>query len=533
MRIDYVLQDSARQRERSNATRWVDLIEQLVDGCHPDQRAAVLDTSSRVAIIVGRGGGKTLAMIIRFLRRMIRRNNARCFYVAKTKLHARDVIWADLKKLLRRIGLVEDVDVVYNETRLSMTFACNGSTLRLVGADKQDDIDSLRGSTYSEIGIDEMGAQVDKIVRYLIDEVVGPRLVGAICLAGTVPHFPVGLWFDVTGPASTIGRLYSERHEKTELAWSVHRWSLAEAIEKTRDRPIPELLELLKAQEDYIAQNGWGPDNPKKRREIDAEWVQDATEAIYQYKPVLPDGTPWCQWDPPREGLLKMATLPDGFKDWVHVISLDLGSTDPTSISVFATALDDKTCTIYHRYTFEQRNLYARPIAELLLGEHRDLSQPAGIIGAIGRWPNGMVADATHLGQAILDELSDVYGIAIEPATKGWHYKIGAIEVLKGDFHEGRFKVLKGSQLEKQLLNLQWGLNTRGELVEPRGPRNDAADTAVYGRQMIAEFMIGHGETPAAEDDEAGAAEATPSRPRGVFAEDREDAYESSYYDDD
>lgn len=523
MRVDALFQESAKQEERSHTAKWVALIERLVEECHPDQRAAVLDESMMVAFIVGRGGGKSFAMIVRFLRRMIRRTGARCFYVAKTKDHARDVIWADLRIIVRKLGFVEDVDVVYNQTKLSMTFTCNGSTLKLVGADKQHDIDKLRGPTYAEIGIDEMGAQLDKVVRYLIEEVVGPRLVGAICLAGTAGKQPMGLWYDVTGPKSAVGRLYSERDETPELLWSVHRWSLQEAIDATRDRPIPLLLELLDAQQRYIAKNGWSDDNPKKRREIDAEWVQDATESIYQYKPDL------CTWDPPRDGPLHLAKLPEQFKEWVHVVALDLGSADPTSINVLATALDDKSCTIYHRYGYDKKALYAKPIAQLLLGEHRDHAQPEGIIGAIGRWPNGMCADAAHLGQAVLDELGDVYGIAIEPAIKGWHYKLGAIEVLKGDFHEGRFKVLKGSTMETQLTKLQWGLNTRGELVEPRGPRNDAADCAVYGRQLIAEFMTARGEVPEA-DEEPGAV-AAPTR-RGDLAEQAEDVYENAYYDD-
>lgn len=535
MRVDAIFQDSARQRERSDASRWVAAIEKLVDECHPEQRAAVLDRALYIGMIVGRGGGKSFAMLVRFLRAMIRRTGARCFYVAKTKDHARDVIWSDLKALIRKVGMVDDVDVIYNETKLSVTMTCNGAQLKLVGADKQHDIDKLRGPTYTEVGIDEMGAQTDKIVRYLIEEVVGPRLVGAFCLGGTAGKQPQGLWHEITGPKSAIARLWTERHDGPELQWSAHRWSLLSAIESTRARPIAKLLELFEAQRLYIAANGWSDDNPKKRREIDAEWVQDNTEAIYQYKALLEDGTPWCQWDPPREGPLRLAVLPSEFREWVHIVALDLGSSDPTSINLFATALDDKTCTIYHRYGYDQKGLYARPIAELLLGEHRDHAQPGGIIGAIGRWPNGMVADATHLGQAILDELSNVYGIAIEPAEKGWHYKLGAIEVLKGDFHEGRFKVLKGSTLEKQLMNLIWGLNTRGEFVEPRGPRNDAADTAVYGRQLIAEFMTGHGEAPPPpdEDQQPARAEQPPPRPRGVSLDEEPDLYASAYDDDD
>lgn len=539
MRVDAIFLDAEQQRARSDTSHWPALIDQLVAACHPEQRAFVLDPGRYVAEIVGRGGGKTHGGIVRFLRRMTRRRGARCFYVALTKDHARDVIWVDFKRLLRELGFRDGSDVIYNETTLSATLTRNGSSLKLVGADKLHDIDKLRGPTYAEIGIDEMSAQTDKVVRYLIDEVVGPRLVGAIWLAGTAGHLPHGLWYEVTGPASEISRRWSERDTEEEKQWSLHKWTLNSAIAATSDNPIPELLELKTAQEAYIAANGWSPDNPKKRREIDAEWAQDDTESIYKYRPVLDDGTPWNQWDPPRTGPLGFAQLPAEFTEWVHVVALDLGSTDPTSINVYATALDDASCTVYHRYGFERKRLYARPIAELLLGEHRDHANPGGIIGAIGRWPNAIVADATHLGQAVLDELGDVYGIAVDPATKGWHYKVGAIEVINGDLHDGRFKVLRGSTLEQQMMSLQLAVNNRGELVEPRGPRNDAADTAVYGRQALGEFMTARGEAPPADADgeerPAGRpVEPAVTRPAARPAPgDDDDLYESAYdYDD-
>lgn len=531
MRIDHVLQDSSRELAARDTSHWPTLLERVIDDLHPYQRAFALDDGRYVAELVGRGGGKTTGGIVRFLRRMLTRRGARCFYVALTKDHARDVIWLDWKMLLVRIGFVEGVDVIHNETKLTSRFTRNGATLKLVGADRPRDIDKLRGPTYAEIGIDEMGAQTDRVIRYLIEQVIGPRLVGSYWLAGTPGLQPQGLWYEITGPGSSISRLWKDRHVDTDKQWSVHKWTLADAIEATKDRPIEALLEIQEAQRAEIKARNLSPDNPQRRREFDAEWTQDNTEAIYKYRPFLDDGKPWNQWDPERVGLLKIAKLPEQFKEWVHVVALDLGSSDPTSINVFATALDDKTCTIYHRYWFEQKRLYAKPIAMLLLGEHLDHARPGGIIGAIGRWPNGMCADATHLGQAVLDELRDVYGISIEPAAKGWHYKLGAIEVLNGDLFDGRFVVLKGSPLEEQLMKLQWAMNSRGELVEPRGPRNDSADCAVYGRQLLAEFMTARGEAPPDEQEDAASA---PSRPAPWMPPvDDGNMYDSVYDDDD
>jgi hypothetical protein len=120
-----------------------------------------------------------------------------------------------------------------------------------------------------------------------------------------------------------------------------------------------------------------------------------------------------------------------------------------------------------------------------------DHEHPSGIIGAIGEWPTGMVADSAHqMGAMCLAELGNVYGIRIEPAVKGFRYKMGAITVVNGDLIDGRLKILKDSALEEQMLDLQWTESPRsGEPMERKDQPNDSCDCMVYGRALISTLI--------------------------------------------
>jgi hypothetical protein len=110
----------------------------------------------------------------------------------------------------------------------------------------------------------------------------------------------------------------------------------------------------------------------------------------------------------------------------------------------------------------------------------RDPGEPGGVVALTG-WPDGAVADLANLGGAFIQELAEVYGFAAEAAEK--RHKHDAIELFNGDLIDGRVKVLKGSQLEVQMLDLQWVIDDAGRLSEPKGPRNDCCDAAIYVRR--------------------------------------------------
>lgn len=508
-RLDNALDETERLVAGADTSGWTSLVDRLVRDCHPEQREFVLCNARYIAACIGRGGGKTTGGNVRFLRRMMTTPAAFCIFVAKTRNQAKTLLWTETKELFRRLGFRTGKDVTYNETTLAVTLRRNGSQLRLIGADSQPDLDSIRGKTYHEVGIDEAASHPDQLLGYLIREVLGMRLVGSLWLIGTAGKRPKGIFYEATRRGADRSRPWKDRAQHPDWrGWWSHKWTLDSAIEATKDRPIPALLEIQKAQREEIAANGYSDDNPIKRREFDAEWAVDDAANVYTYRIHLsgkeaeargvPDGTLWNQWDPERIGPLRIAKLPSGFDDWLHIIAMDPGFTDPTAINVFSVSPTDPTRTIYHRMGIERTKMHAELIAKALIGDELDHDKPGGIIGAIGEWPVVMVADPAHqMSQAILAELSNVYSLHIEPAQKGFRYKVGAIEVVNGDLVDGRLKVLKDSELEAQMIDLQWDETKGGELMERKSQPNHSCDCTVYARAVISRFITTGGGEPA------------------------------------
>jgi len=492
LRLDSGLDETERLLAAQDTSHWAALAQRVADDCHPEQREFVLDPARHVAGLCGRGGGKTVGGRARFIRRLLTTPGANCFYLAKFRDHAERLMWQPLKESFKALGFVAGKDVIYNETKLRVTIPRNGATLQLWGADKPGYIEALRGESYHEVGIDEAAIHSNKVLHSLIYAIIGPRLVGAIWLIGTPGPIPKGMFYDISRRGSKISRLWKDRAAHPGWkGWSLHKWSLKSAIDATRSRPIPKLVELWEIQQEEIASQGLTDDNPLKRREYDGEWAADDTINVFAYRIHDDNGALWNQWDPKREGPLAMAVLPKTFDDWAHVIAIDLGFSDPTAINVFAFSPSDPSRTIYHRWCFEKTEMGPQDLAHKLIGADVNHEKPGGVIGAIGEWPNAMVADSAHqMGAAILKDLGNVYGLRIEPAAKGFRYKIGAIEVVNGDLVDGRLKILKDSELETQLLTLQWAESPRtGEPMERKDQPNHSTDTLVYGRQLITHLI--------------------------------------------
>jgi hypothetical protein len=506
-RLDFALEETERQNAARDTSHWAGLADMVVGECHPDQRDFADDSARYIVGLVGRGGGKTTGGAARFVKRLLTTPRANCFYLAKNRAHAKKLMWQPLKDLFRKLGFVEGRDVLYNETELVLTLPRSGGSMQLWGADKPVNVEKMRGFSYHEVGIDEAASHADQLLTYLIREVFGPRLLGALFLIGSPGKRLKGVFYEVSRRGSKLSRPWKERDAFPDWkGWSLHRWTLRSAVEATADRPIPALVELLHVQEIEIEAAQLSPENPVRRREYDGEWAADDTANIFRYRIHDDSGQLWNQWDPERVGPMRIAQLPTDangaplFTDWIHVVAIDPGFTDPTAINVFATALSDPTRTLYHRLCLERKGMIARTIAHALIGEKLEHATPGpgSVIGAIGEWPNGMCADTSgQLAMQLLTELGDVYGIQIEPAKKGMDYKVGAIEGVNGDFVDGRVKILKDSLLEEQLLDLQWDESKTGAQIERKGQPNHSTDTLIYGRVLMQTFLTAI-ETPRA-----------------------------------
>ncbi|MBA2540466.1 MAG: hypothetical protein H0V17_12570 [Deltaproteobacteria bacterium] len=350
------------------------------------------------------------------------------------------------------------------------------------------------------VGIDETAAIQTKLLENLVLRAVGPRLGdfnGSLCMVSTPGHILDGMYYEATRPGGTLHRPWSERNDPIFAdwkRWSSHHWTLKDGM-----KTVPAIARLWAEALVEKDANGWSDTNPIWRREYLGEWAADDTTNIYQYQATLEDGTPWNQWDPERlpSGFAK---LPDTFSDWLYGYGLDMGSKDPFANNVFALSPSDPKRELWHVYSFGKTKMYAKLIAihligeeaveKVLRGERVDYDAPGGGCLEVTGWPAAIVADLAALGEAVIDELANVYGIRIEGAEKkGKH---ATIEGANGDLVDGRIKILKGSELEGQLQQLQWKRDEYGQVKEGKGDRNDHADSFIYiRRKLIAMFATG------------------------------------------
>jgi hypothetical protein len=143
-------------------------------------------------------------------------------------------------------------------------------------------------------------------------------------------------------------------------------------------------------------------------------------------------------------------------------------------------------------FAFERVEMYAKLIAELLLGEEQVAAflatgtfpaKPGGVFGVLGEWPDGLVMDGS---ETLIAELANNYGIRFVKADRKPDAKVAGIEIVNGDLVDGRIKLIKDSPLEKQIRVLQWKEDDFGQKREDKAQANHSTDCLIYGRKLIA-----------------------------------------------
>lgn len=484
----------SKARGRGQA-KLLELEQQILEACHPKQRAYVTDPARRYAALTGRGAGKTTAARARFVIKANRLQRGRLLFVATTKDQAEDLMWEPLKELLDRLA----IRATFNETKLRCILTDTKSLIWLVGADDKKTVEKLRGRPWHDVLIDEGASYKPALLANLIQRIIGPRLGdfgGVLGVQGTPGHVLNGLFYDVTRNGSDIGRLWADRGNPDLAAfpWSVHKWTLKDGVAAGVRAAINLWAEALKVK----SESAWSDKHPIWMREYLGIWAADETEMMYRYRPHTEDGEPWNEWNPRRHA--GWAVLPADLSDWHYGVGMDLGHGTPFALQVAAFVPTDVQRRIFQAFEFVRRGMYARKVAELLLGEDAvklilrsgpgsvPISELGGVIGHIGGWPDYMVADLSNLGESWVKELREVYGIPVKPASK--KDKPGAVELTNGDLEEQRSYILKGSVLAEQMAELQWRVDEYGMLREPKHG-DDACDGWIYVRNEISSSFQG------------------------------------------
>jgi len=457
---------------------------------HEKAQDFIFDPARWISLLCNRGAGKTFDELCRIIRAMMRgdlttKKGANCLYVAKNREQARGIVWNDLKEFIYRLGF-ESV-AKFDEVRAELTL-CNGSWLKLLGFDERDEIEKARGKTWHEVGIDETGsARVDVLARF-IDEVIAPRLVGALVVLGTPGYLLEGTFYEASRPGSPLHRPYARRDEEWPdgWQWSSHAFSTADGAS------IPAIAEIHRNQLADKEAKGYSDSNPKWLREGMGQWAQDNTTCVYVYRARDEAGAEFNQWTPAAKSTdsTRWARLPPGWdpKTWSYAIAMDIGFKDAFALEAFAYSYADPSRTMWQIGEWYKTKQGSRAVATLLLGEQLSLDKPGGIIGELG-WPDFMVADYAGQGAMFAENMLKDFGIVLKGVDKHPRYKDPAIEIVNADMFEGRFKIMAGSALATELVSLQWIVDANGKRMEnPRQP-NHATDALLYFRHSVSALL--------------------------------------------
>jgi hypothetical protein len=347
-------------------------------------------------------------------------------YVTLTKGTAKMILWPKL----RRLNRILDLGLRFNETELK-AFLPNGSMIWLTGADKQDEIEKLRGGDkgHPMIALDEVQS-FGAFLRELVEEVAEPAVAehdGEIYMSGTPNASCAGYFFDAdTGKAR---------------GWSSHHLTLLDNPHfKSGGLSGRQYLEKVKQD------RGWTEETPAYRREYLGLWCRSDEDLVYAFEETRNsfDGT-----------------LPRGV-DWRYVLGIDIGFND--SFSLRSWAYSPEHPKVYDVEYFDAPQLVIEQMARAIQGtmERRKFS--------------AIRVDQGGLGKVIAKEFATRYNIPCEPAEKS--KKREFIQMMNGDFRTGKILVHADDKVYRsQLQHLQW--DDKGQREDPRFP-NDACDAALY-----------------------------------------------------
>jgi hypothetical protein len=419
----------------------------------PKQAAAALDPSDQVALLCGRRSGKTQAFMRKALSVMRRFPGCRIPYIALTRQSAKGILWREALKANKQLGL----NLTLRLADLTLTDA-NGSEIFLVGANKADEVEKLRGQAFPLIGVDEAASFRGTLLQYLLEDV----------LAYALMDFNGALWLLGTPNAASIGYFHAVTTGKVG-GWSVHHWTAL-------DNPfMPDARGWMERR---MKKRGWDWHHPSVKREFLGEWARDEDALVYKFSRTLH----------------MVDRLPDdyylGGKGWGCTLALDYGVVNAYAWAVWKFRTQGGDPTMYCVEAGKKSGQTPTDAADhtKLLIETFD--------------PHTIVGDAGGLGKAYIEQTRQRHGIQIAHAEKT--DKLAHIELFNDDLRARppRAYLLRDTTevYAEEMELLQWDLRKvevsvggviRHEERKVEDPRfeNDVCDAGLYGNRASKAYL--------------------------------------------
>lgn len=274
------------------------------------QRDAVECNARFVALVCSGRAGKTRGFLLKWLQVCARKPGQVSVYVAMTLRSARRIAWWQIKELDAELGL----ELEYNESELRITHP-NGSSLILLGANRDDLVDVLRGFPIVLIGFDEAAFFRSGLLKRAIDDAVLVRLMdygGECWLMSTPGYVCSGYHYDaITGK---------------EPGYRVFHWNITDNPHMPKVlRPGMTRDESLEADRlEMLQLKSWTEQTPSYMRDWLGEYVDDPDARVYRFS---------------RTRSL-VADMPDSWRThraaWTTILGIDYGSTNAFAMVLWA-----------------------------------------------------------------------------------------------------------------------------------------------------------------------------------------------------
>jgi hypothetical protein len=413
----------ALELRRSQATKSLDLPSLLF----PEQLAFVTDPSPFKTGVCSRRAGKSSACAVDLVNTAMANREVTALYVTGTRTDAKKIIWPEVKRLNRTLGLKGEV----NESELTVTLG--SSIIRLSGAKDSQEIDKIRGQLppIKKAYIDEAQKFKPSLLKQLVDDVLEPALLdynGSLSLIGTPGPVPAGYFFDASQSSQ----------------WSHHAWTFFDNpfLPIKSKKTHQELLERV------LKRRGMLQDDPAIRREYFGEWIQDEDSLLLHYRASLNHYTEAPKRKP------------------VCVMGVDLGFHDADAIAILGWFEDSQDVYLLEESVVRKQDITSLAQAIETLRLKWDVSK--------------IVMDTGGIGKKVAEEISRRKHIPVHAADKA--RKMENVALLNDWLRTGRMKAKSDSQFAHDcgLIEIDRDKSTPDRIVVSSHYHSDIADAVLY-----------------------------------------------------
>lgn len=469
-------------------------VKRILGSLNPVQRKFYDYNGTFTSLRCPRRAGKSYAIVATILAKAEENPGTRYLILCRNLKYARQNFWINSEGGGAAPGGVIDqiakhrLQCSTNLTSMSWTHA-NGSVGQISGVEDLEQAEKLRGAP-AEVDIvflDEMAMFNPAVVDQLFNSILLPGLStrhGRMVVAGTPGKIAAGLWYEASCLESrtqdgkpTCRRWDDDDPARADAEWVLFNWRMQDNVSNPDKSPWDYALKIKKLR-------GWSDDNPAWVREYLGEWVIDASSLIFNFAEYRSRPN-WVTWNAPD--------LDPELGPWTCVAGLDYGYEDDTAICVLAYSA--KLDQVFNLYNVKKPHLLFQQTVALLT-EVRDRF--------------GVSVFVADTNQKNMTESFMEMGFSMAYAEK--RNKFDYIEKINSDFKEGRIKILRGSELDKELCELTYNLDKGvgatdadrkaylarlGKLEPTAGQSNHLSDALLYGfRHCYHYFSTARQEAP-------------------------------------